>query len=514
MGERGQIGVETLIVFIALILVAVLGAGILVHTAGLLQSDALDAGEESSDSILDSITVYSVTDRPTTRILSPTLTQDANTLTNASVRIASNGETLRYDAYDTLTANISSGDSVTLVDDQTLQIEDGDTIAVRSASDGITIDVVDDSDTTELTVTDGDVTVENDTDGTRATLSLVHDDESISLAEGDTATVSGQTHQLDVLETRAVRATVSSGETVTLESLEGTIEIGDGDLLRFTSPDDSAVVTLFNENTSASLRGHDFEITPDGDGTDETITFSTTEGDVSYTESTLHDLVVWPKDSRLVPEFPESDDGEVLVDATTSSGGDVTLTDGGQTFTVSDGDTLDVDRAAADVLRLENRETGAVLTTSNDSLTLVDDDNGATLTLDRVNMNPITLYETVPSRILVEQETFPVDSSDASFSIYTGLSPGADTVNLDGTTIRVVGPAGARTLVYHPNVSRPGETFTVDPIVDADDTAPVLSSQSDRFSLRFTLTAPQRGDITVIITTPSGATRELTIGDA
>ncbi len=70
--DRGQVGIGTLIVFISMVLVAAIAAGVLINTTGFLQSQSEQTGQESTSQAADRIQVVtavgSVSNKEVTRI--------------------------------------------------------------------------------------------------------------------------------------------------------------------------------------------------------------------------------------------------------------------------------------------------------------------------------------------------------------------------------------------------------------------------------------------------------------
>jgi flagellin FlaB len=125
--ERGQVGIGTLIVFIAMVLVAAIAAGVLVNTAGFLQATAEDAGQESVNKVTNRVEVLNThgTVGPNSDIANLTMTVR---LAAGSSSVDLNDTTVKYvsDSEVTTLTNETSGSYATADSFMLSEIEDDD----------------------------------------------------------------------------------------------------------------------------------------------------------------------------------------------------------------------------------------------------------------------------------------------------------------------------------------------------------------------------------------------------
>jgi flagellin-like protein len=97
--DRGQVGIGTLIIFIALVLVAAVAAGVLIDTSGELESRASDTGDDAQSQVSNQIDVVSATAETTssgsvdfiTLVVKKSPGSDPIDLTEATIQYTSDG---------------------------------------------------------------------------------------------------------------------------------------------------------------------------------------------------------------------------------------------------------------------------------------------------------------------------------------------------------------------------------------------------------------------------------------
>jgi len=186
--DRGQVGIGTLIVFIAMVLVAAIAAGVLINTAGFLQSSAEETGQQSSDQVTNRLEVVN------------TVGTDIGTgnagISTVEITVRKAPGAGNIDLSQTIAQWVDSGGSYDFTYD---------------TSPVFTLQTIQDEDDS---ITDSQVL--NDPSD-RAVISIDVDQIGSSLEEGDTATVKINTQSGGLTELRlVVPETLSSDSAVNL----------------------------------------------------------------------------------------------------------------------------------------------------------------------------------------------------------------------------------------------------------------------------------------------------------
>jgi flagellin FlaB len=217
--DRGQVGIGTLIVFIALVLVAAIAAGVLINTAGFLQTQAEETGTESTDQVSNNINVIGevgIYNETNSGLNETRLTVQR---ASGSGEIDLSGLSIQY-VGDNGFANLVHGTNETASGEAGYLVQ---TITAESESDAV---ITDDGDRYELVIPQGPNAI-NSTDG-------VYDDSADVVANNDDPKLDFDNSELEVLtegQEAELEITTDSGATrnVVVKAPDTFVDQDDGD---------------------------------------------------------------------------------------------------------------------------------------------------------------------------------------------------------------------------------------------------------------------------------------------
>ncbi|KZX46332.1 archaellin/type IV pilin N-terminal domain-containing protein [Haloarcula sp. K1] len=196
--DRGQVGIGTLIVFIAMVLVAAIAAGVLINTAGFLQSSAEETGQQSSDQVTNRLEVVSA--------VGTTIDQDDNEVDKVRLTVKKAPGSANIDIGSTIGQWVDSSGSYDLTVD-----EDN---PGTTASDHYSVETVQDDDGSSISSSQ---VLDEPADRAALTFDVTEIHGGSGLGEGETATLRLNTQSGGTSTARlVVPETLSGNSAVTL----------------------------------------------------------------------------------------------------------------------------------------------------------------------------------------------------------------------------------------------------------------------------------------------------------
>ncbi len=165
--DRGQVGIGTLIIFIALVLVAAVAAGVLIDTSGQLESRASDTGADAQAEVSNQVEVISATGVASNSddgvetielVVKKSAGSDPIDLSAATIQYTSDGAsaTLEYDGSsagsDAFTTNSVGGGPTAILDSNGERVEI--TIDANAVEGGGTSDDLSEGSNVDLEIVD------------------------------------------------------------------------------------------------------------------------------------------------------------------------------------------------------------------------------------------------------------------------------------------------------------------------------------------------------------------------